>query len=257
MSLLLVGYFFVIFVLFYFVVPITGQIRLLFYFLFYFLVPITGQIRLLLFFCALFCSPYYSSAMFIFSLVILLFSLLNFSPLLLVRYVYFLMRYILFYFLVPITGHLCFFLNIFLFFVSSYYWSDIFIFYFVIFCFCFQSLLLVNFVYVLFCYFLFYFVVATNGQILFFSPYYWSDMFTVLVNMSRSMQICEDWNINDMTIQTMHHENVTSCPCSLDVALLDLTRFHIDPLCVETAVNVYDCYQQPFAKLCFKQNLPS
>jgi hypothetical protein len=103
----------------------------------------------------------------------------------------------------------------------------------------------------------FYFVVATNGQILFFSPYYWSDMFTVLVNMSTSMQICEDWNINDMTIQTMHHENVTSCPCSLDVALLDLTRFHIDPLCVETAVNVYDCYQQPFAKLCFKQNLPS
>ena len=89
------------------------------------------------------------------------------------------------------------------------------------------------------------------------SPYYWSDMFTVLVNMSTSMQICENWNINDMTIQTMHHENVTSCPCSLDVALLDLTRFHIDPLCVETAVNVYDCYQQPFAKLCFKQNLPS
>ena len=198
MSLLLVGYFFVIFVLFYFVVPITGQIRLLFYFLFYFVVSITGQIRLLLFFCALFCSPYYSSAMFIFSLVILLFSLLNFGPLLLVRYVYFLMRYILLYF-----------------------------------------------------------VVATNGQILFFSPYYWSDMFTVLVNMSTSMQICEDWNINDMTIQTMHHENVTSCPCSLDVALLDLARFHIDPLCVETAVNVYDCYQQPFAKLCFKQNLPS
>jgi hypothetical protein len=59
--------------------------------------------------------------------------------------------------------------------------------------------------------------------------YYWSDMFTVLVNMSTSMQICEDWNINDMTIQTMHHENVTSCPCSLDVALLDLTRFHFDP----------------------------
>ena len=82
-------------------------------------------------------------------------------------------------------------------------------------------------------------------------------MFTVLINTSTSMQICEDWNINDMTIQTMHHENVTSCPCSLDVALLDLTRFHIDPLCVETAVNVYDCYQQPFAKLCFKQNLPS
>ena len=149
------------------------------------------------------------------------------------------------------------FFKYFLFFVSSYYWSDIFIFYFVIFCFCFQSLLLVSFVYFLFCYFLFYFVVATNGQILFFSPYYWSDMFTVLVNMSTSMQICEDWNINDMTIQTMHHENVTSCPCSLDVALLDLTRFHIDPLCVETAVNVYDCYQQPFAKLCFKQNLPS
>jgi hypothetical protein len=93
--------------------------------------------------------------------------------------------------------------------------------------------------------------------ILFFSPYYWSDMFTVLLNMSTSMQICDDWNKNDTTIQTMHHDNVTSCPCSLDVALLDLTRFHIDPLCVETAVNVYDCYQQPFAKLCFKQNLPS
>ena len=61
--------------------------------------------------------------------------------------------------------------------------------------------------------------------ILFFSPYYWSDMFTVLVNMSTSMQICDDWNKNDMTIQTMHHDNVTSCPCSLDVALLDLAGF--------------------------------
>ena len=141
--------------------------------------------------------------------------------------------------LVPITGQIFLFF-ILLFFAlvfSPYYWSALFIFYFV------------NF--------LFNFVVATNGQILFFSPYYWSDMFTVLVNMSTSMQICEDWNINDMTIQTMHHENVTSCPCSLDVALLDLTRFHIDPLCVQTTVNVYDCYQQPFAKLCFKQNLPS
>ena len=93
--------------------------------------------------------------------------------------------------------------------------------------------------------------------ILFFSPYYWSDMFTVLVNISTSIQICDDWNKNDMTIHTIQHEDVISCPCSLDVALLDLTRFHIDPLCVETAVNVYDCYQQPFAKLCFKQNLPS
>ena len=148
------------------------------------------------------------------------------------------MSYFLLYFLVPITGHLWFF-NFAIFFVSSYYWSNIFIFYFFIIYFQFSVPITGQL-----CLF-FNFLVATNGQILFFSPYYWSDMFTVLINMSTSMQICEDWNINDMTIQTMHHENVTSCPCSLDVALLDLTRFHIDPVCVETAVNVYDCYQQP------------
>jgi len=82
-------------------------------------------------------------------------------------------------------------------------------------------------------------------------------MFTVLVNMSTSMQICVDWKRTDMTFQTIQHDNVTSCPCSLDVALLDLVRFHIDPLCVETELIVYDCYQQPFAKLCFKQNISS
>jgi hypothetical protein len=82
-------------------------------------------------------------------------------------------------------------------------------------------------------------------------------MFTVLVNMSTSMQICHDWNITHVSMQTISYDDVTPCPCSLDVALLDLTRFHIDPLCVETAVNVYDCYQQPFSKLCFKQNIPS
>ena len=98
--------------------------------------------------------------------------------------------------------------------------------------------------------FIFYFVI-------FFSPYYWSDMFTVLVNISTSMQICEDWNRTDMTFQTIQHEDVTSCPCSVDVALLDLARFHIDPSCVEIELNIYDCYQHPFAKLCFKQNLPS
>jgi len=140
-----------------------------------------------------------------------------------------------------------------------------FTFYFVIFSFIFQPVLLVSYIYFVFGYclvlffslyclsdmFIFYFV------IFFFSPYYWSDMFTVLVNMSTSMQICDDWNITDVSMQTISHDDVTPCPCSLDVALLDLTRFHIDPLCVETDFNFYECYQQPFSKLCFKQNLPS
>jgi hypothetical protein len=75
--------------------------------------------------------------------------------------------------------------------------------------------------------------------------------------MSTSMQICDDWIRTDVSMQTISYDDVTPCPCSLDVALLDLTRFHIDPLCVETDFNFYKCYQQPFSKLCFKQNLPS
>jgi hypothetical protein len=82
-------------------------------------------------------------------------------------------------------------------------------------------------------------------------------MFTVQVNISTSIHVCDDWKRIDMTLPMIHHNDVTSCPCTLQVALLDLTTFHVDPLCVETGLDIYDCNQQPFAKLCFKQNLPT
>lgn len=90
-----------------------------------------------------------------------------------------------------------------------------------------------------------------------FSPYYWTDMFTVNVNISNSQRICSDWIEQDQELQLITSDDVSPCPCSLDVVLIDTTRFHVDPLCVNTGSSDFNCPYQPSAMACFKQNIPS
>ncbi|VDI51850.1 Hypothetical predicted protein [Mytilus galloprovincialis] len=89
------------------------------------------------------------------------------------------------------------------------------------------------------------------------SPYYWTDMFTVNVNISDSQRICSDWMEQDQEFQLITSEDIGPCPCSLDVVLIDTTRFHVDPSCLNTEAAEFHCPYQPSAMACFKQNIPT
>ncbi|XP_052077977.1 uncharacterized protein LOC127715900 [Mytilus californianus] len=89
------------------------------------------------------------------------------------------------------------------------------------------------------------------------SPYYWSDMFTVNVDIEQSQAVCNKMLDEDSQLPTINTDDVTPCPCTLDVASLDTTRFRIDPLCLKQEGSRYECTNQPFAQVCFKQNVAS
>ncbi|CAC5408987.1 Sushi, nidogen and EGF-like domain-containing protein 1,Alpha-tectorin [Mytilus coruscus] len=89
------------------------------------------------------------------------------------------------------------------------------------------------------------------------SPYYWSDMFTVNVDIKQSQAVCNKMLDEDSQLPTINTDDVTPCPCTLDVASLDTTRFSIDPLCLKQEGSRYECTNQPFAQVCFKQNVAS
>lgn len=82
-------------------------------------------------------------------------------------------------------------------------------------------------------------------------------MFTVNVNISDSQRICSDWMEQDQEFQLITSEDIGPCPCSLDVVLIDTTRFHVDPSCLNTEAAEFHCPYQPSAMACFKQNIPT
>ncbi|CAC5420802.1 Sushi, nidogen and EGF-like domain-containing protein 1,Alpha-tectorin [Mytilus coruscus] len=89
------------------------------------------------------------------------------------------------------------------------------------------------------------------------SPYYWSDMFTVNVGFEQSQAVCNEMLDEDIQLPAINTDDVQPCPCTLDVASLDTIRFSIDPLCHKQEGSRYECSNQPFAQVCFKQNVAS
>ncbi|XP_071123955.1 protein mesh-like [Mytilus edulis] len=89
------------------------------------------------------------------------------------------------------------------------------------------------------------------------SPYYWSDMFTVHVGVEESQALCYKMLDDDGQLPAITTDDVQPCPCTLEVASLDTTRFSIDPLCHKQEGSRYECSNQQFARVCFKQNVAS
>ncbi|VDI32036.1 Hypothetical predicted protein [Mytilus galloprovincialis] len=89
------------------------------------------------------------------------------------------------------------------------------------------------------------------------SPYYWSDMFTVYVGIEESQALCYKMLDDDNQLPAITTDDVQPCPCTLEVASLDTTRFSIDPLCHNQEGSRYECSNQQFAQVCFKQNIAS
>ncbi|XP_076071661.1 protein mesh-like [Mytilus galloprovincialis] len=88
-------------------------------------------------------------------------------------------------------------------------------------------------------------------------PYYWSDMFTVYVGIEESQALCYKMLDDDNQLPAITTDDVQPCPCTLEVASLDTTRFSIDPLCHNQEGSRYECSNQQFAQGCFKQNIAS
>ncbi|CAC5404309.1 unnamed protein product [Mytilus coruscus] len=89
------------------------------------------------------------------------------------------------------------------------------------------------------------------------SPYYWSDMFTVNMGIEQSQAICDKMLNEDAKLPSINTDDVQPCPCTLNVASLDTTRFSVDPFCHKLEGSVYKCANQPFAQICFRQNVAS
>ncbi|CAG2243523.1 unnamed protein product [Mytilus edulis] len=88
-------------------------------------------------------------------------------------------------------------------------------------------------------------------------PYYWSDMFTVNVGFEHSQAVCENFLNEDGNFPPIDTDDVQPCPCTLSVASLDTTRFSVDPFCHKQEGSAYKCANQPFAQVCFRQNVAS
>ncbi|XP_076091897.1 protein mesh-like [Mytilus galloprovincialis] len=89
------------------------------------------------------------------------------------------------------------------------------------------------------------------------SPYYWSDMFTVNVGLEHSQAVCDKMLNEDGNLPPIETNDVQPCPCTLSVASLDTTRFSVDPFCHKREGSSYKCANQPFAQICFRQNVAS
>ncbi|XP_071153471.1 protein mesh-like [Mytilus edulis] len=89
------------------------------------------------------------------------------------------------------------------------------------------------------------------------SPYYWSDMFTVNVGLEHSQAVCDKMLNEDVNFPPIDTDDVQPCPCTLNVASLDTTRFSVDHFCHKQEGSAYKCTNQPFAQICFRQNVPS
>ncbi|CAC5408993.1 unnamed protein product [Mytilus coruscus] len=61
----------------------------------------------------------------------------------------------------------------------------------------------------------------------------------------------------DRRLPAINTDDVEPCPCTLEVASLDTTRFSIDPICHKQEGSRYECSNQQFAQVCFKQNIAS
>ncbi|XP_063420882.1 sushi domain-containing protein 2-like [Mytilus trossulus] len=96
---------------------------------------------------------------------------------------------------------------------------------------------------------------ASSNQTL--HPYYWSDMFTVNVDFDHSQAICDKMLNEDENLPPIDTDDVQPCPCTLNVASLDTTRFSVDHFCHKQEGSAYQCANQPFAQICFRQNVAS
>lgn len=82
-------------------------------------------------------------------------------------------------------------------------------------------------------------------------------MFTVHVGVEESQALCYKMLDDDGQLPAITTDDVQPCPCTLEVASLDTTRFGIDPLCHKQEGSRYECSNQQFARVCFKQNVAS